>query len=217
MTQGQAILRLRGVGLVLNRSTILRDVNADLLEREVVGVVGANGSGKTTLLRIIATLLPATAGSVEVLNHDRTGFRRIRDQIELIGHTPALYPELTLRENLAFVTKLAGRASALVDRHLITVGLSAAADRRADRSSHGMQRRIEFARALIREPQLLLLDEAHAGLDADARGLVDHVIEDVRARNGAVVMVSHEADRMTGSATRIVQLAGGTIMAGEAG
>jgi len=70
---------------------------------------------------------------------------------------------------------------------------------------------------LIREPQLLLLDEAHAGLDADARGLVDHVIEDVRARNGAVVMVSHEADRMTGSATRIVQLAGGTIMAGEAG
>ena len=211
MSNPSPILRLREVGVVLNRTPILRAVNLDLAPREVLGVVGPNGSGKTTLLRVLATLLQPTTGAFSL----GTGVPP-STTVELIGHAPAVYPELTLHENLAFVARLEGRDPGLVDRHLHTVGLGGAADRRADRSSRGMQRRIDFARALIRNPELLLLDEAHAGLDVDAQELVRHVVADVVARDGAVVMVSHEPDRMRQLATRVVHLSGGTLTPGAA-
>jgi heme exporter protein A len=209
------LVECSGVGIALDRSPILRSVDLRVAAGETLGIVGANGSGKTTLLRVLATLLTPTEGTAKVLGaplDDVTVIRKIRPEIELIGHTPALYPELTLAENLDFVARLAGIDAAAVDGSLRTVGLTAAAGRRADRASHGMRRRVEFARALLRRPRLLLLDEAHAGLDADARVLVQHVVESVTGEGGAVVMVSHEPDQMTGITDRVARLRDGQLV-----
>ncbi len=180
---------------------------------EAIGLIGSNGSGKTTLLRLVATLLAPTDGEGSVLGVSLRSPERfaVRPRIGLIGHTPALYPQLTLEENLAFVARVSGTPAAEVPAVLDRVGLGLARHRRAAACSHGMQRRGEFARVMLTRPDLLLLDEAHAGLDPQAADLVAYLVKGVRARGGAAVVVSHEHGRIAPLVGRFVELAAGAI------
>jgi heme exporter protein A len=206
-----ALACLDGVAVNVQRTPVLRGVDLHLGPAEVVGVLGGNGSGKTTLLHVLATLVTPSAGVGQVLGAALGGPQcaSVRSRIALVGHQPALYPQLTLAENLRFVARLTGRNGDAADRALGDVGLGGAAQRRADRCSQGMQRRAELARVLLTEPLLLLLDEVHTGLDADAVGLVGEAIRRVRARGGACVLVSHEPDRLTGLVDRLVRVSDG--------
>jgi len=150
---------------------VLAGLDFTLQSGEVLGVIGANGSGKSTLLQVLATLRRPHRGGGSVLGADarQPVPAAVRAQICLVAHQPALYAQLSLQENLRFVAELFDRPTSIADEALVTVGLSKSAGRRVDRCSHGMVRRADLARALITEPTLLLLDEAHAGLDpADA-------------------------------------------------
>jgi heme exporter protein A len=182
---------------------------------ESVGLLGANGSGKSTLLRVLATLLPPSGGEGRVLGATlgSPACAAVRPRIALAGHSPALYPRLTLRENLRFVAMLTGRTAGKADEALKVVGLAGAADRRAEVCSQGMQRRAELARVVLTEPLLLLLDEAHAGLDPESAGLVESVVEQVRDRGGGSVVVSHDQPRLTGVVDRLVEIADGRAIA----
>ena len=194
---------------------MLRGLSMTVAPAEAVGLVGANGSGKSTLLRLLATLLPPTAGTGLVLGA-RLGTRdveRVRPAIALVGHTSALYPRLTLGENLTFFCRLTGHSPDAAAAALAKVGLGRAADRPADRCSHGMLRRAELARVLIAAPHLLLLDEAHAGLDRGSARLVDVVVEEVRERGGAAVVVSHERHRLDGIVSRVLEIRDGSLEA----
>lgn len=207
------LVSLRGVSVRVGSTTILRDVDLDLEAGEILGLFGPNGAGKTTLLRVMATLLPPTAGSGTVLGADLGGHRYdVRTRIGFIGHTPSLYPELTLRENLRFAADLGGFEADVAERALATVGLEAAADRRADHTSHGMQRRAELAREIMRDPDLLLLDEPHSALDRDAAHLVEALVERVVTAGGAAVLVSHDRERVESVAGRSVELKAGTLV-----
>lgn len=209
------LIELTDVSVAVERTPVLRRLTMTVAAGEAVGLVGANGSGKSTLLRLLATLLPPVDGSGRVLGA-RLGTReveRIRPGIALVGHAPALYPRLTLWENLAFYCRLTGHGTGTAEAALSTVGLSRAADRTADRCSHGMLRRAELARVLIASPRLLLLDEAHAGLDRASAGLVDVVVDEVRERGGAAVVVSHERDRLEGSVERVLEIGDGALHA----
>jgi heme exporter protein A len=211
------IVQLENVAVRYGRVPVLTGVALEVPAGEAVGIVGPNGSGKSTLLRVLATLLRPTEGMVTVFGDqmgDETAFA-IRRRIALIGHQPALYPQLTLRENLAFVARLSGHSEESVDEMLEIVGLAGAVDRRAEQSSHGMQRRVEFARIILTRPELLLLDEAHAGLDREAGMLVDAVVDNVRSRGGAAVFVSHEPDRMMPLVQATYELVGGTVVPGH--
>lgn len=179
-----------------------------------MGIIGPNGSGKSTLLRILATLLKPSVGEATVLGArvGSSGILAARQRIALLGHHPGLWGELTLVENLTFVARLAGAGTTGAEQALETVGLGGAKNRRADHSSHGMQRRVEFARVMLIRPDLLLLDEAHAGLDKAAQALVRAAVRDVRDRNGGVVLVSHEPDRMLPLVNVTYQLEGGTLL-----
>ncbi len=193
---------------------MLRSVDLAVESGQVVGVIGANGSGKTTLLRILATLMRPTVGSVRILGATlgTDGMTAVRRRMALLGHHAGLWGELTLLENLAFVGRMSGAGTDTVEEILRQVGLGGAMGRRADHSSHGMQRRVEFARALLTRPDLLLLDEAHAGLDRAAQALVDVTVKDVTDRGGAVVLVSHEPDRMLPLVDTTYELRGGTLV-----
>jgi len=192
------LVELTGVGVRLGNTPVLAGVSLSLAAGEVVGLVGANGSGKTTLLRLVATLLRPSAGQARVLGADLGSEERyqVRPRIALIGHQPALYAELSLQENSDFAAAIRGihngRAAEVID----LVGLAGARHRLAGACSHGMLRRAEFARALLLEPDLLLLDEAHAGLDPSAAGLVETVVRTVTARGGGAIVVSHEPNRI---------------------
>ncbi len=208
-----SLVSLENVGLRIGNTLILRQAKFELEPGEKVGLLGPNGSGKTTLLRIIATLLRPTSGSGVVLGAElgTDAVYDVRHRIVMVGHLPGLYPELTLGENTRFVARLTGHPVDVADEALAMVGLAGASARRADQSSKGMLRRAELARALIIEPSLLLLDEAHAGLDAEAIGLVDGIAHQVVTAGGAVVLVSHEPDRL--NVDRSVQITDGTLEA----
>ena len=207
------VVHLTDVSATVERTPVLRGLSMTVAPGEAVGLVGANGSGKSTLLRLLATLLPPTTGTGLVLGA-RLGTRdveRVRPAIALVGHTPALYPRLTLGENLTFYCRLTGRSPDAAEAALTRVGLGRAAGRPADRCSHGMLRRAELARVLIASPCLLLLDEAHAGLDRGSARLVDVVVDEVRERNGAAVVVSHERSRLDGIANRVLEIRDGSL------
>lgn len=205
------IVALADVTVEVDRSPVLRGLDFAVASGECVGVVGANGSGKTTLLRVLATLLAPVSGDGLVLGA-RLGSpecSEIRRHIALIGHDDALYPRLTLRENLRFVARLTGRSDATADRALDAVGLARASGRSAQGCSQGMRRRAELARVFLTRPRLLLLDEAHAGLDPSALDLVEAVVDQVRGGGGACVLVSHDHPRLGAAADRVVELADG--------
>jgi ABC-type multidrug transport system ATPase subunit len=209
----ETVVDLRGVGVRIGDTPILRNLDLTVSSGEAIGLIGGNGSGKTTLLRVVATLLPPTEGRGSVLGADLKGEDRfdVRHRIGLIGHTPSLYPNLTLEENLSFVARMTGVPVSAVPAVLDRVGLGLARGRTAAACSHGMQRRVEFARLMMTEPDLILLDEAHAGLDPQAGDLVAHLVAGVRARGGAAVVVSHEHGRIAPLVGRFVELANGAI------
>lgn len=212
------LVDLRDVAYRTGRTPILRDLRLTLRPGEAVGASGPNGAGKTTLLRLLASLIKPSAGRYDILgltshsDPDRTA--AVRRRIALIGHVPALWPELTLRENLEMTDRLRG-PSPLPLPHpdpLRTVGLADAARRRAGDCSEGMRRRVEFARLLTWTPDLLLLDEPHAGLDAAAAPLVDLVVGRTMRAGGAAVLVSHDVRRVSPLLTRSVALEDGTLV-----
>ena len=207
------LVALDGVGVKMGSTQILRDVNLEVGAGEVVGLFGANGAGKTTALRLIATLIRPAQGSGWVLGADLVSPDRydVRRRIGMVGHVPGLFPELTLAENLQYAGRVAGVPTERVPEALASVGLAGAADRLAGASSHGMQRRTEFARELMIDRSLLLLDEPHSALDRNAVDLVEGLIERKAAEGGAVIVVSHDRTRINAIAHRSVELAGGTL------
>jgi len=208
------IVQLRDIGVRFGTVPVLVAVDLTIAPGEVVGVAGPNGSGKTTLLGVVATLIRPNSGTGRVLGAalGTDDVRRVRRRIGLSGHEPAVYPDLTLAENLRFVARIAGVTVEAADRALADVGLAAAADRPAGRSSHGMQRRIDLARMLMLEPDLVLLDEAHAGLDQDAEVIIDVILERTRRRRGAALIVSHDAERLARQVDRVLRIeAGATV------
>lgn len=215
-----ALAVLDAVDVDLGGVPVLRGLDLQVAPGEIVGLLGPNGSGKSTLLRVLATLLPPARGGGHVLGADlraagaggRAVRAAVRTSVVIIGHEPALYPQLELGENLRLIARLTGRAEKDAARALEAVGLAAAARRRADLCSHGMLRRADLARALLTEPRLLLLDEAHAGLDRDSLQLVDLLAAQVRGRSGAAVVVSHARDRMRPLVDRVVELVDGAAV-----
>lgn len=207
------ILALTGISVHIGSLPILAGIDLELAAGETIGLAGPNGSGKTSLLMVMATLSRPTSGSGVVLGEplDQPSIRKVRPQIGLSAHDPGLYPELTLTQNLRLFATLIGRSQEQADSMLSQVGLEAASDRRADQSSNGMQRRVDLARLLLLEPMLLLLDEAHAGLDSHSEMLVDELVERNRSRGGAGVVVSHDHARLRERTDRIVMLDAGRV------
>jgi heme exporter protein A len=213
VTHRDTLIELDAVSVRAGSVDILRDVDLRIGAGTAIGVHGANGAGKTTLLRVMATLIPPSRGVAEVLGVDVAGDDRdsVRHRIGYIGHIPGLYPELTLVENLRFTADLLGIDRSRAQSSLASVGLAGAADRITDRCSHGMQRRAEFARVLMTEPTILLLDEPHSALDTDAVDLVDTLVRRTVAGGGAAVLVSHDRSRVAPITDLAVEIAAGRV------
>src|SRR5919107_3177772 len=174
---------LRRVTRVFDGVPAISQVSLDVARGERVWLRGSNGSGKSTLLQVVATALSPTLGGGEVLGFDVVRDRdRIRARTELLGHQARLYRELTAVENLEFTCRLYGADPAAIPTALEQVGLGDVAHVRTGSFSQGMRQRLALARCLVRDPELLLLDEPYAGLDVDARTVVDGVLRRAASR-----------------------------------
>lgn len=204
--------RLRGATRRFGAAPVLRGVDLDVARGECVALFGANGAGKSTLLRVLAGLLRADAGSVEVLGRELPGDAGLRRRIGYLGHDPFLYRDLDARENLAFYARLFGvRDASRADALIAAVGLERAAERRVGTYSRGMLQRLGLARALLHEPELLLLDEPLTGLDPEGAALLTRTLLDTCARGATVVMATHDVERALDSAGRAVILSRGRV------
>ena len=196
--------------------TVLRSLDFEARQGEFVALLGPNGAGKTTFLRILASLSRPTVGDVRV-----AGFRlpaqaaAVRARLGVVTHLPLLYGDLTAEENLRFYGRLYGvpDLNRRVDEVLETVGL---APRRRDlvrTYSRGMQQRLAIGRAILHNPEVMLLDEPHTGLDQDACDILDRILLDVAGQGRTVVMTSHDLARVDSLATRFDVLSRGVIIA----
>ena len=197
---------------MLGRFPALAGADLDVQSGEIVLRSGANGAGKTTLLRLCAGLLPLRSGRAEVLGVDLAVDRRaMRRALALVGHETFCYDDLTVRENLHFATRAAGHSRADADAALERLALTRSEHITHGRLSQGQRRRVSLAIALARDPQLLLLDEPHAGLDEQGRLVLDEVVRAAPAEGRTVLMASHELDRARQLATREVRLGAGRV------
>src|SRR3954469_7559042 len=189
--------------------TALDGIDLRLEPGENLAVLGPNGSGKSTLLRILAGLLRPSGGEVSVLGcalPERTD--RLRGRIGYLGHAPLLYRDLSPRENLSLAAALHGldpaasetRIAELLDR----VGMSARAGDQVAELSAGMKQRVDICRAVLHQPELLLLDEPDAHLDIEARALVDPLIGP--GSGTSRVVVSHDRAAATIGADLVLEL-----------
>jgi heme ABC exporter ATP-binding subunit CcmA len=207
-------IHLRSVVALAGRFPVLAGVNLDVAEGETVLLEGSNGAGKTSLLRLLAGLLSVTEGEAVVLGHDLVADRKtVRQSVGFLGHTPFVYDDLTIRENVEFFVRIAGSdaasAQAALQRFALDGRLSSTP---AGRASQGQRRRIALAMLVARRPRLWLLDEPHAGLDAATRNELDSVIADAAAAGCTVVYSSHESERSASAAHRTVCIEGGQVV-----
>ncbi len=191
----------------------LRGVDLTLRRGEIVALLGPNGAGKTTLVRAICGRLALDAGSVRVGGDDPRRSAAARRRLGLVPQEIALYPELTARENLEVLGRLAGVArgelAARVEAALEWTALADRAAERVDRLSGGMKRRLNLAAGTLHRPELLLLDEPTVGVDPGARELIHALLGRLRASGLAVLLTTHDLDQATELADRIAILSDG--------
>jgi heme exporter protein A len=175
---------------------------------------GANGAGKTTLLRILATHVRPDHGSISVAGfnlHRRP--EEVRRRIGVVGHRSLLYDDLTCRENLVYYGRLYGLKNhqPRVEEVLEKVGLSSRADHRVRTLSNGMQKRAAIARAILHQPDVLLLDEPEAGLDLESVSVLGALLAEWTDSGRSVVMTTHDLDLGLSWGHRAGVLRGGRV------
>ena len=201
-------IELRGLTRHFGERTALRDVSMRVAPGATVAVLGRNGAGKSTLLRILATLLRPHGGEIELYGEPlpRRAFA-VRGRIGLLGHEPLLYRDLSARENLRYHARLHRVAEDRVEEVLRAVDMDRRADDPIRLLSRGMVQRIAVCRAVLHQPDLLLLDEARANLDPAASELVEPLIG--RASGATRVVTSHDPQSALADADVVLALDNG--------
>jgi len=195
---------------------VLRGLDFHVEPGEFVALLGPNGAGKTTFLRILASLSRPSMGDVTVGGYRLPGqAAAVRRILGVVSHQPLLYGDLTAEENLRFFGRLYGvpRLETRLREVLEMIGLSARRRDLVRQYSRGMQQRLAIGRAVLHEPEIMLFDEPHTGLDQEASHMLDEVLRQVAARGRTVVMTSHDLLRSAELATRVDILSRGVIAA----
>jgi heme exporter protein A len=200
-----AAIELDGLERRYGERVDLAGVSARLEAGQTLAVLGGNGAGKTTLLRVLAGLLRPHGGRVHVLGAELPRERwRLPGRIGYLGHEPLLYRELTGRENLRYQARLHGVEAARVETVLAGVGMERRADDPVRELSRGMVQRLAVARAVLHDPELLLLDEPRASLDPGGADLLEPLIGQASGRTR--VLVSHDVEATVAEADVVLRL-----------
>ncbi len=209
------VIILENLVKFFGRFAALRDISASFAPGRLYVVVGDNGAGKSTLLRVVAGLMEPSQGSFSILGARHV--REIAHRVGYMGHAPLLYDELSCMENLRYFAGLYGIHDDEVCRSAMrTVGLDPELSRRIGQYSQGMRQRLSLARAVLHDPELILLDEPFSNVDVHSARDMAAVLGRVRDRGRTIFVVTHQAPLMEGVADEFVHMAAGQIVAREA-
>jgi heme exporter protein A len=212
----QNVIEVRRLIKRFGLKTVLRGLDFDVKQGEFVALLGPNGAWKTTFLRILGSLSRPSLGEVRIAGyHLPNQAAAVRRRLGVVSHLPLLYGDLTAEENLRFYGRMYGLVD--LDRRIADVlELVGLAPRRRDlvrTFSRGMQQRLAIGRAVLHDPEVMLFDEPHTGLDQDACAMLDTVLREVAVRGRTVVMTSHDLARAADLASRFDVLSRGVIAA----
>ena len=216
-----AVLRLEGVRTSFGETSVLRGIDLELAEHEVVALIGPSGSGKSTLLRTINLLEPIDDGRIllrgEDISDPRVDVDRTRARFGVVFQHFNLFPHLSVLDNVTLASRhvhgvpraeAEARGRELLDR----IGLAAKAREHPDRLSGGQQQRAAIVRAVATDPEVLLLDEITSALDPLLVGDVLELVRDLAAEGTTILMATHEMAFARDVAHRVVFLDGGVII-----
>ena len=200
---------------------VLRGIDAEIDETEVVVVIGPSGSGKSTLLRCVNRLEEIQQGAVRIAGQSVTApdadINRIRQRVGMVFQSFNLFPHMTARENITIGPRKVRDLSAaegeeLASELLDRVGLTGQGDSYPNELSGGQQQRVAIARALAMEPEVMLFDEVTSALDPELVGDVLGVMRDLATEGMTMLVVTHEMEFAREVGDRIVLMADGTII-----
>jgi polar amino acid transport system ATP-binding protein len=230
-TSGEPLLRIRGLEKSYGTTRVLRGVDLDVAQGEVVTIIGPSGSGKTTLLRCVNFLETYEGGSIHI-DGEEVGYRdlgarrqrserdlaRIRAETGMVFQSFNLFPHLTAAENvmLGLVKvrrKPRAEARSAAAHWLGRVGLADKLDRLPSELSGGQQQRVGIARAVAMDPKILLLDEITSALDPELVGEVLEVVLQLAREGMTMLVVTHEIGFARDVSNRVVFMADGVVAA----
>jgi ABC-2 type transport system ATP-binding protein len=208
-----AAIRVNDLSKAYGAHEAVRGVSFSVLRGEVFGLLGPNGAGKTTTVEVLEGHRARDGGEVSVLGHD-PGARSVelRSRVGIVLQSCGTYPHLTVRETVAHWASLYP-APRSVEETIALAGLQEAADRRARTLSGGQQRRLDFALALVGDPELIFLDEPTTGFDPAARRAAWDVVRALRDLGKTVLLTTHYLDEAQALADRVAILKDGRILA----
>ncbi len=200
---------------------VLRQLTLQITRGEYVALLGPNGSGKSTLLRMLCGLSRPTAGIIRIGGWELPReSAAVRAQIGLVSHKSLLYDNLSAHENLRFFARLYNLSNEQIEARIRTLMLQVGLHKRTHdlvrTFSRGMLQRLSIARALLHNPDILLLDEPYTGLDQDASAVLDGLLQAAHAEGRTILMTTHDLNRAATLPTRIVILSRGVIGYDEA-
>lgn len=208
------MLKVTDLAVVIDDKTILEHVDLEVADGEIVAVLGPSGSGKSTLLRAIAGLVRPATGDIEWDGRSIVGVPTHRRNFGLMFQGYALFPHMTVADNVGFGLEMAGApdVGARVEEALDAVGLAGFGSRTVESLSGGEQQRVALARTLAPRPDLVMLDEPLGALD---RNLRQRLVTDTRRvleeREVTALLVTHDRDEAVALSDRLALMRDGTI------
>ena len=202
---------LREVSRYFGRFAALRSVSVEFVAARLYTILGENGAGKSTLLRVVAGLTPPSRGTVALFGTE--ALFSVRQRFAYMAHASLLYDELDAMENLSYFAGLYGiQDRAVCERAIRAVGLDPALKRQGGQYSQGMRQRLTLARAMLHEPELLLLDEPFSNVDVTSAREMVRLLAELRNAGRTVLVVTHQPLLLEGVADEYVWMAGGRIV-----
>ncbi len=211
-----SFLTLDKLSLAYGKSIAVKDLDLEIRKGELLALLGPSGCGKTTTMRSIAGLMTPVGGSISLDGADITRVAANKRAVGLVFQSYALFPHLTVFENVAFGLKLKGMRGTELEKKvtagLKSVGLATFADRKTPELSGGQQQRVALARSMVMEPKVLLLDEPLSNLDARLRLEMRTELQRVQKESGVtMIFVTHDQVEALALADRIVVMKNGAI------
>ena len=213
MAANPVAIEIRDLTVVRGENRVLEHLSLDIAAGQITGLLGPSGSGKTTLMRAIVGVQLITGGSIQVLGIE-AGSGALRTRVGYVTQAPAVYTDLTVRENLTYFSRIVGTNGRVVDEVIATVELSAFADRVAGTLSGGQRARLSLATALLNRPEVLVLDEPTVGLDPVLRRDLWETFHALAAAGATLLVSSHVMDEAE-RCDRLVLLREGAVLASE--
>ncbi len=210
------MIRVEGIHKSFGEVHAVRGVSFDARDGKITGLLGPNGAGKSTTLRVLCTLLKPDQGKATIDGADVVADSlAVRQKIGSLPHESGLYPRLTARENIAYYARLCGldrdHVEDRVDEIVKTLEIGDFADRRSKGFSHGQRTKVALGRALVHDPQNLILDEPTTGLDVMATRSLRDMIEKLKAEGRCVLFSSHVMQEVAALCDDICIIANGKV------